>query len=139
MSASIRPFGLLPPVAEALDVLEATFPEARFSTAADGAGGVRVVIDALDLGISYVTPSSWMGGHLVAQLPYADVYPLFVRGDLSRRDGRPLGAGLSAGHVFEGRSAVQASRRSNRKDPMIETVAAKFLKVVEWIRRHPGG
>lgn len=139
MNAAVRAVGLLPPVMEALDSLEATFPNARLIATPDGAGGARVIVDSIDLGEAYTTQSSWIGGHLAAQLPYADVYPLFFRGDLARRDRRPLGAGLSTGHMFEGRQAVQASRRSNRKDPALESVPAKFLKVAEWVRRHPGG
>lgn len=139
MNAAVRPAGLLPPVIEALDSLEATFSNACLIATPDGVGGARVIVEPIDLGEAYATQSSWIGGHLVSQLPYADVYPLFLNGDLARRDRRPLGPGLSAGHMFEGRQAVQASRRSKRKDPALESVAAKFLKVAEWVRRHPGG
>lgn len=138
MSATEWPAGLVPSVIESLNLLAATFPTATTVATADGAGGARVIVDAVDVGPAYVGQQTWIGGHLVAQLPYADVYPLFVRGDLARRDGRSLGVGLSPGHAFEGRSAVQASRRSTRKDPSIETVATKFLKVIEWLRQHPG-
>jgi hypothetical protein len=138
MNATSWPTSLVPSVVESLDLLAATFPDSTMVASADGAGGARVIVDPVDVGSVYVGQYSWIGGHLVAQLPYADVYPLFVRGDLARRDGRTLGVGLSPGHVFEGRPAVQASRRSTRKDPSIETVATKFLKVAEWLRQHPG-
>lgn len=139
MSALALPPGLMVSVTKALDGLQATFVDSQIVVEADGAGGARVCVEVVSLGEQYVQAESWMGGHLVAQLPYADVYPLFVRGDLTRRDGRPLGIAMSGGHAFLRRPAVQVSRRSRRKDPAIESPAVKFIKVLEWIRRHPGG
>lgn len=139
MSSPTLPRGLALPVAQAIEGLQATFGESQIDVRPDGAGGARVCVESISLGEQYLQEQSWLGGHLVAQLPYADVYPLFVRGDLTRRDRRPLGAALSAGQSFLGRPAVQVSRRSKRKDPAIETPAVKFIKVIEWVRRHPGG
>lgn len=125
-------------VAAAIDTLRASFPDSEITVEPDGAGGARVAVETVRLSDVYDQPATWIAGHLVAQLPYADIYPLFVRGDLTRRDARPVGEGLSVGHVFLNRSAIQASRRSNRRDPAIETAAHKFLKVIEWLRQHPG-
>jgi hypothetical protein len=125
-------------VSVALENLRACFPESQIVVEPDGAGGARVLVEPVQLSATYVQSETWVAGHLVPQLPYADIYPLFVRGDLARRDGRPLGSGLSAGQMFFGRSAVQASRRSNRRDPSIELAGHKFLKVIEWLRSHPG-
>jgi len=125
-------------VEEAIDNLRRCFPESTITIEPDEAGGARVAVESVVLSAVYLQPETWIAGHLVAQLPYADIYPLFVRGDLARTDGRPLGTGLSNGHVFLGRSAVQASRRSNRRDANIETAAHKFIKVIEWLRQHPG-
>jgi len=69
-------------------------------------GGARVAVETVALSGLYKQPETWIAGHLAAQLPYADIYPLFVRGDLARCDGRPLGAGLASGQLFLGRSAV---------------------------------
>jgi hypothetical protein len=126
------------PVSVAIENLRACFPHCQVTTEADGNGGARVAVEVVDLSDIYVQQQTWIAGHLVPQLPYADIYPLFVRGDLARRDGRPLGTGLSSGHMFLGRSAVQASRRSNRRDPAIELAGHKFLKVIEWLRTHSG-
>ena len=130
--------GLNASVSEAVENLRACFPHSQLVIESDGGGGARVAVEAVQLSDVYVQNETWVAGHLVPQLPYADIYPLFVRGDLARRDGRPLGTGLSAGHMFLGRSAVQASRRSNRRDPAIELAGHKFLKVIEWLRTHPG-
>ena len=129
---------LVPPVLAALDSLRACFPGNEIFVEPDGAGGARVAVEAVELSDLYNQDHTWVAGHLVPQLPYADIYPLFVRGDLARRDARPLGTGLSAGHMFLGRGAIQASRRSTRRDPAIEQAGHKFLKVVEWLRTHPG-
>ena len=125
-------------VSAAVENLRACFPGSQLVIESDGSGGARVAVETIQLSDIYVQNETWVAGHLVPQLPYADVYPLFVRGDLVRRDGRTLGPGLSAGHMFLGRSAVQASRRSTRRDPAIELAGHKFLKVIEWLRTHPG-
>ncbi len=125
-------------VSAAVENLRACFPGSELFIEPDGNGGGRVAVETVQLSDLYVQKETWVAAHLVPQLPYADIYPLFVRGDLTRRDGRPLGTGLSAGHMFLERSAVQASRRSNRRDPAIELAGHKFLKVMEWIRVHTG-
>lgn len=126
------------PVSTAVENLRACFPNSEILVEPDGNGGARVAVEVVELSGIYVQKETWIAGHLVPQLPYADIYPLFVRGDLARRDARPLGTGLSAGHMFLSRSAVQASRRSTRRDPAIELAGHKFLKVIEWLRAHPG-
>lgn len=125
-------------VVAAIEDLKACFPGSDVLVEPDGAGGARVAVEGIPLSETYQQKETWIAGHLVPQLPYADIYPLFVRGDLARADGRPLGSGLGAGQVFLGRSAVQASRRSNRRDPAVETASHKFLKVIEWLRNHSG-
>lgn len=125
-------------VSAAIENLRACFPDSEILVEPDGGGGARVAVEAVELSDIYAQNVTWIAGHLVPQLPYADIYPLFVRGDLTRRDARPLGAGLSIGQMFLGRRAVQASRRSTRRDPAIELAGHKFLKVIEWLRTHPG-
>jgi hypothetical protein len=128
---------IAPHVASAIDELKACFPDLDVIVEPDGSGGARVLIERVPLGGIYSTPDTWFGAHIPVQIPYADVYPHFIRGDLARNDGKPLGEALSNGHAFMNRSAVQASRRSNGRDPSIETAALKFLKVLEWIRSRP--
>jgi len=130
---------LVATVETAIEELRATFLGAEITISPDGTGGARVIVSPVPLSEIYRVSETWIGGHLVALLPYADVYPLFVRGDLQRVDGKPLGVGLGPGHVFEGRAAVQASRRSNKRDATIETVGMKFLKVLTWLQTHTGG
>lgn len=126
------------PVAVALDSLRACFPDARLDIEPDGSGGARVAVQPIPLSPVYMQETTWVGGHIVPQFPYADIYPLFVRGDIARRDSRPLGEGLSPGHMFLNRSAVQVSRRSPHRDPNLELASHKFLKVLQWLNLHPG-
>jgi hypothetical protein len=126
-----------PPIAGtvllAIEALKADFQPTEFVVEPDGQGGARVRFSPVALSATYVQRESWIGGHLPAQIPYADVYPIFVRGDLARTDGKPLVAPMASGQVFMARPAVQVSRRSNRRDASIETVKMKFKKVLDWV------
>ncbi len=121
-------------VVRAIEELRATFPLAALISEADGNGGARVLVEPIQLSDIYVQRETWIGGHIPVQIPYADVYPLFVRGDLSRVKGGTLGDAMAVGHAFMNRAAVQVSRRSNARNSEIETPALKFLKVIEWIK-----
>lgn len=120
-------------VQQALESVQQSLAPEEWVIESDGAGGVRLRFGPVKLAQTYVQRESWMAAHLVAQLPYADIYPIFLRGDLSRVDGKALEAPLTGGHQFMGMAAVQASRRSPRRDAAIETAAMKFLKVLDWV------
>lgn len=120
-------------VAAAVEEIRAAFAEAAVTVRGDGDGGALVVVDPVDPGPSFVQDVTWVGFHITFQYPNADVYPHFVREDLSRRDGQPLGEATSPSS-FDGRPAVQLSRRSNRLNPAADTAALKLLKVLEWLR-----
>jgi len=94
-------------------------------------------VDPVPLSEIYVQDSTWIGFRITFQYPYADVYPHFVRADLRRRDGRALGDGISGGHKFVGRPAVQLSRRSNHLNPALDTATLKLAKVLQWLTTHP--
>lgn len=119
-------------VAGAIDELRATFPEAAVTVREDEQGGAYVTVEPVDPGPLYVQDETWIAFHVTFQYPYADVYPHFVRPDLVRNDGQPLGAGMGMG-AFDGRPAIQLSRRSNRLDPASDTAAMKLLKVLRWL------
>lgn len=123
-------------VQTAIDEIRKTFDPSAVSVEADGQGGARVRVERAPLGAPYGQEDTWIGAHLPAQLPYSDVYPLFVRGDLRRADGAALTAPLAAGHTFMGRPAVQISRRSTRIDLASQTPGMKLLKTLHWMRFH---
>ena len=124
---------LTPEVAEAVDEIRDAFPDVDVSVREDGQGGAFVVVDPVDPGEQYNHRATWIGFQITFQYPYSDVYPHFVRGDLSRLDGAALGDGTSA-TTWEGRPAVQLSRRANHLDPTTDTAVLKLLKVLEWFR-----
>ena len=93
-------------------------------------------VDLSDDAEIYCQSETWIGFHITHTYPYADVYPHFVRTDLSRRDGRPLGNGTSL-TTFQGRSAIQLSRRSNRHNPATDTAVLKLQKVLRWLNSRP--
>ena len=126
-----------PHVQVAIGELGASFPGSSVLREPDGSGGARVLIEQIALSPTYAQSDTWLGAHIPVQIPYADVYPLFVRGDLARKDGRSLGEAMAPGHSFMNRAAVQVSRRTNARDPSVETPTLKFLKVIEWIRARP--
>ena len=130
---------LKPAVEKAIQDLQKAFPKATVCAAEDGQGGSLVEIDSVSLDPQiFVQSETWVGFHLKFQLPYADVYPIYVRPDLTRRDGRELrGGALHPNYDFQGRPSLMLSRSSNNQDPEQNKPHLKVLKVLEWLRRWP--
>lgn len=103
-------------------------------------GGTWVRIDEVELSVIWAQPSTFVIVHLASTLPFADIYPVFVRADLSRVDGKPLQAPVTAGHCAgpPGNQvpAVQLSRRT-RGDASRQTAGQKITKVLNWLRELP--
>ncbi|MFP3466926.1 hypothetical protein [Leifsonia sp. SIMBA_070] len=121
-------------VGEAIEELRQTFGDAVVTSEDDGTGGAWVTIDPVPLGPAYAQETSWIAFQITFPYPEADVYPLFVRPDLHRKDGGSHGEGFQA--VTWGphnRPGTQLSRRSNRLNPAIDTAATKVLKVLKWL------
>jgi hypothetical protein len=124
-------------VQRAVDEIRAAFSEHVVNVRDDGEGGAYVVVEGIESGPSYEPALVWFGFRITFQYPYADVYPHFVDGRLTRKDGKPLGEALSAGQQFEGRPAIQISRRTNNPDPRFENAARKLLRIIAWLRTRP--
>ncbi|HET7059708.1 MAG TPA: hypothetical protein VFH99_00080 [Candidatus Saccharimonadales bacterium] len=122
-----------PDVAEAVEEIKQMFTDAHVLVREDGQGGAYVIVETVDPGKQYVQRETWVGFYITFQYPYSDVYPHFVRGDLKRKDGKQLGEGATAGS-FEGRPAIQLSRKSNRLNPATDTALLKLTKVIDWLR-----
>ena len=120
-------------VVRALEELRAEYGTEAVTVREDGEGGAYVIVDGVELGAPYAQDETWIGFRITFSYPYADVYPHYVRGDLARVDGAPLGEGTSP-TTFEGRTAIQLSRRSPRRDPARETARIKLAKVLAWLR-----
>ncbi|MBO0982680.1 hypothetical protein [Rathayibacter sp. SD072] len=121
-------------IRNAVDELQHTFPGATVTAESDGQGGAWVQIDPVPLGPTYQEETSWIAFQITYPYPEADVYPLFIRSDLHRRDGNQLGIAFQK--VTWGPRAepgTQLSRRSNRLNPAVDTAATKVLKVLLWL------
>ena len=120
-------------VEQAIEELRRCFAEAEVIACAKEDGGAAVTIDPIELGPIYSPQQTWIKFDIGFQYPYADIYPLFVRPDLSRTDGQPHGEGTSK-NSYGDEEALQLSRRNNHLDPLVDTAALKVIKVIEWLR-----
>jgi hypothetical protein len=124
-------------VASAIEELRRQFDSATVTLAEDGQGGARVVVEPVSLGPRFRPSETWIGFHIPAQYPYADIYPMFIGGDCTRVDGVILTAPVTSGHQFEGRGAIQVSRRSAAAGNGQQTAVAKVLKVLDFLAQLP--
>ena len=124
-------------VSAAIEELKRQFDRASFSLREDGQGGAYVVMEPISLGPRYRPDATWLGFQIPAQYPYADIYPVFIRAESSRVDGVAFTAPLTPGFQFEGRSAVQVSRRSGAAQNGSQKATAKLLKVLDFLARLP--
>ena len=122
-------------VAKAIDELQRQFTRCRLSNREDGQGGAYVILENISLGTRYKPESTWIGFHLPAQYPYADIYPVFVGSETARVDGRPFTPPVTPGHHFEGRTALQISRRSGAAQNGLQKATAKILKVLDFLEK----
>jgi len=125
-------------VREALASLDTAFPDVVMTVVPDGQGGAWVEVTDLPLGTPYAQDSTFVVFLLPFNLPGSDIYPMFIRPDLSRRDGQLLGPAFQVTQLaWPGeptpRPVVQVSRRT-RGSFSAQTAAQKLSKVVlEWM------
>lgn len=124
---------ITPQVTKALEELRAQFGE-TVTYVETGDGGAHVTVDRITLGTPYQQADSWFAFTITYLHPYGDIYPLFVRPDLTRIDGRLLMAPLNPGNAFQGVPAVMVSRRTRLLGPAHPvSPVLKLLKVREWM------
>lgn len=124
---------MLPPIAEAIESLRKAFPGAVVDAEDDGTGGAYVIVNPVTLGEKFAPSATWVGGHITPQFPYSDIYPIFIGAEVHRANGMSFVPPITPGHTFRGRPALQISRRTNRLDPLLQTAACKFQKVLYWL------
>jgi hypothetical protein len=127
---------MTPEVQEAIDEIAQAYAACALEIVEDGQGGALVTLNDVSLGGPYQQSSSWIGFHITHTYPYSDVYPHFVRHDLSRSDGKPLGAATSIGS-FRGGPAIQLSRSAKRHNAETDTALLKLQKVLQWLNTRP--
>ena len=132
-------FALKSAVEDALAGLKSAYGEDQTLVVPDGQGGAWVEVREVELGCTYVPATSFIVFLLPFNLPGADIYPMFVRDDLGRCDGSPLGDGLQRTTLSwpglpSQRSVVQVSRRTRGGAFTCQTAVQKLEKVLEWLR-----
>ena len=122
-----------PHVAQAVNELERAFPVSSVLTREDGEGGAYVIVGDVEIGPKFEPSSTWIGGHISALYPYADIYPLFIGAEVRRASGAAFKSPVTLGAQFEQRPALQISRRNNHTQNYPQTAVAKFLKVLHFL------
>ena len=125
---------MTPEVQEAIEEIRTAFPGYLIEVTPEAQGGAYVVVNDLPVGEQYIPAQTWVGFLIGFLYPQADVYPHFTAPDLHRKNEAPLGEGMTGPIDWNGRRAIQISRRSNRWNPATDTAALKLAKVLEWIR-----
>lgn len=120
-------------VEDAIRALHNAFPN-RVDVSPLPDGGAKIVVQGVELGAPYAQSDTWFGFTLTYLHPYADIYPHFVRPDLSRLDAAPLGEAIHLNNSFYGETAVMVSRRTRLFGPENPVDAQlKLLKVQTWM------
>ena len=120
-------------VANAIEELKRAFPSSDVCSQEDGDGGAYVIVEDVAIGYQYQPSSTWLGGHITALYPYADVYPLFMADNVRRVDGVPFESPITPEAQFFERPALQISRRNNHTQSYPQTAVAKFIKVLHYL------
>ena len=120
-------------VANAIEELKRAFPSSDVSSREDGEGGAYVVVEDAPIGSRYEPSSTWLGGHITALYPYADIYPLFIGDNVRRVDGIAFEPPVTPGAQFLDRPALQVSRSNNHTQHYPQTAVAKFVKVQHFL------
>lgn len=121
-------------VVDAIEELKRAFPSSAVCSHEDGDGGAYVIVEDVPIGCRYRPPSTWVGGHITALYPYADIYPLFIGGDVSRVDGVRFVPPITPAQFLD-RPALQVSRRNNHTQHYPQTAVAKFVKVLHFLEK----
>lgn len=122
-------------VSAGIDELRRQFTAASIVAKEDGQGGAIVVMEPVELGPKYRPTVTWMGFQIPAQYPYADIYPVFIGADVVRADGMPFEVPITPGHHFDGRPAIQVSRRNAAALNGSQRVPSRILKILAYLEK----
>lgn len=117
----------------AIEELRRQFAAAALTVTEDNEGGAHVFIEPIELGKKYRPETTWLGFHIPAQYPYADIYPVFMGADVVRADGVAFSPPVTPGHNFLGRTAIQISRRNGTAQTGSQKATSKILKVLHYL------
>lgn len=118
------------PVDRAIDELREQFAGHPVDVVREANGDAVVIIGDVSIGDQYEPDTTWLGFRITGTYPSADIYPHHI-GRVARRDG--VGHGQAVQQVeWQGRPALQLSRRSNGWNPRHDNAALKAAKVLAW-------
>ena len=139
-AAAAAKFPLAPAVTDAAASIRAQSTSELIAWG-DGNGGAHVFIENVDLGPPFTQATTWVAFHLPHTLPDGDLYPLWMRPDLTRTDGQPIGKLNAAGQNFMHLNntwltepAVMVSLRSNDRDPRVDSPSRKLARILDTVR-----
>lgn len=124
-------------VSAGIEELKRQFSTSSFTVREDDQGGAFVLLEPIVLGQRYRPEATWIGFQIPAQYPYADIYPVFIGADVARVDGVAFVAPITPGHHFEGRPALQVSRRNGAANGGLQKANAKLLKILDFLEKLP--
>lgn len=122
-------------VQTSIQELQRQFPESAISARDDGSGGAYVILNPISVGSRFNPTSTWMGFHIPSLYPYADIYPVFIGSEVRRADGQAFVPPVTHGATFEGRAAIQVSRRSSAAQQGLQKAVTKVLKVMDFLEK----
>lgn len=118
------------PIDRAVDELREQFLRHPVDVVHEENGDIVVIIDEVPVGEQYEPSTTWLGFRVTGAYPNADVYPHHI-GLVARRDGSAHGQAVQQVE-WQGRPALQLSRRSNGWNPRRDNAALKAARVLAW-------
>src|SRR5689334_6887240 len=124
-------------VTNAIEELKRAYPDSAVTVIEDGQGGAYVIVETVCLGSRFDPQTSWIGGHISALYPAADIYPVFIDAGVRRADGKPFEAPVTPNANFQGRPALQVSRINHQIHLAPQTAVMKFAKIRHFLETLP--
>lgn len=121
-------------VEKALADLRTQFAGHQISVEEDGGGGAYFVIEGVDVGPGFTPCTTWLGGHITAAFPFADIYPMYMDGGLRRTGGKEFAAPVAQIPGWRGRPALQVSRINRSAASAPQSATFKVNRVLEFLR-----
>ncbi|HEU5413382.1 MAG TPA: hypothetical protein VFW31_06480 [Candidatus Angelobacter sp.] len=124
---------MTPDVSAGIDEIKAMFPNSAVIAEEDGEGGAYVTVVDIEIGSQYQPSVASCGFRISYLYPRADIYPHYIIGGISRRDGQARQGVQQV--TWRNQQVLQLSRRSNKWNAAHDTAALKLAKVLEWFRK----
>ena len=114
-----------PPVPEAVAAVREHFAGSTVEVIPDGNGGAFVTIDTFTSAPGYTPSITWLGFHINAAYPAADVYPHYSAATGPRTDGQAHGPGDPAGGLAGPPRAAVCPAAPTGWNPAVDNAALK--------------